>query len=176
MKRRIISNSLLVSIKVTLRKVTWLNQTWLDTRSSILGRSVIHSYSCCSLWSTGHPWNASFYFRFIILRQSVELLGPGINPSKGRYLYRTTQTQNTRIQTSSGFEPTTLVLAGEDSRQECTVYLFFDETKVDSAATIIHDCLVAKQTNWNTAMQLSVKSNLLKWEEKRRVQNRRKIW
>jgi hypothetical protein len=40
------------------------------------------------LWSIGHPWNALFHFRFLILRQSVGLLGQGISPSLGRYLQR----------------------------------------------------------------------------------------
>jgi hypothetical protein len=26
----------------------------------------IHSYSCCSLWSIGHPWNDSLHFSFLI--------------------------------------------------------------------------------------------------------------
>jgi hypothetical protein len=39
-------------------------------------------------------------FQFLNLRQSVELLGRGISPSKGRYLHRTTQTENKRRQTS----------------------------------------------------------------------------
>jgi hypothetical protein len=29
--------------------------------------SFIHSYSCCSLWNIGHPWNSSFHFSFLIL-------------------------------------------------------------------------------------------------------------
>jgi hypothetical protein len=63
------------------------------------------------LWNIGHPWNAFFHFSFLILRQPVGLLGRGISPSQGRYLHRTTQTQNT--QTSMpwvGFEPTIPVL------------------------------------------------------------------
>jgi hypothetical protein len=49
------------------------------------------------------------------LRQSVGLLGGGINPTQGRYLHRTTQTQNKRRQTSMlsvGFEPTIECLSG----------------------------------------------------------------
>jgi hypothetical protein len=38
-------------------------------------------------WGTGHPWNASFRFSFLILRQSVRLLGREISPLQGRYLY-----------------------------------------------------------------------------------------
>jgi hypothetical protein len=37
-------------------------------------------------WSKGHSWNASFHFSFLILRQSVGLLGRGISPTQGRYL------------------------------------------------------------------------------------------
>jgi hypothetical protein len=50
---------------------------------------VIHSHSCCSLWSIGHPWNASLlcvsmayspcglgsFFNFSIYTESVALLG-----------------------------------------------------------------------------------------------------
>jgi hypothetical protein len=69
-------------------------------------------------WCIGHPWNASFHFSFLILRQSVGLLERGISPSQGRYLHRTTQTQNKRRQTSMpwmGFEPTIPVRESEDS-------------------------------------------------------------
>jgi hypothetical protein len=34
--------------------------------------------------------------QFLNLRQSVGFLGRGISPMQGRYLYRTTQTQNKR--------------------------------------------------------------------------------
>jgi hypothetical protein len=55
-----------------------------------------------------HETLVSFQF----LRQSVELLGRGISPSLGRYIHRTTQTQNKSRQTSMPrvwFEPTTPV-------------------------------------------------------------------
>jgi hypothetical protein len=39
-------------------------------------------------WSTGHPWNALFHFSFLILEQSVWLLGWGISPSQGRYIHK----------------------------------------------------------------------------------------
>jgi hypothetical protein len=75
---------------------------------SVLYCSFIHFfYSCCSTCSIRHPWNASFHFSFLIFRQSVGLLGGGISLSQGRYLHRTTQTQNKRRQTSMprmGFE------------------------------------------------------------------------
>jgi hypothetical protein len=49
-------------------------------------------------------------FQFLdLFTQSVGLLGRGIRPSQGRYLHRTTQTQNKLTQTSMpevGFEPT----------------------------------------------------------------------
>jgi hypothetical protein len=38
------------------------------------------------LWITENPWNALFHFSFLILRQSVLLLGRGISPSQGPYL------------------------------------------------------------------------------------------
>jgi hypothetical protein len=43
------------------------------------------------LWSIGHPWNALFHFSFLILRQSVGLLGRGISPSQDRYLHTNTE-------------------------------------------------------------------------------------
>jgi hypothetical protein len=58
-------------------------------------------------WSIAHPWNASFHFSFLIL-QSVGFHGQVISPSQGRYLHRTTETQNKRRQTSMprvAFEP-----------------------------------------------------------------------
>jgi hypothetical protein len=60
-------------------------------------------------------WSLSL--QFLNIRQSVGLLGRGINPTQGRYLHRTTQTQNKRRQTSMtwvGFEPTIPVRTGED--------------------------------------------------------------
>jgi hypothetical protein len=61
------------------------------------------------LFSVGHPWNVSFRFSFLILRQSVGLLGRGISPSQSRYLQRTTKTKNKRRHASIpwvAFEPT----------------------------------------------------------------------
>jgi hypothetical protein len=60
-------------------------------------------------WITGHPWNSSFHFSFLILGQSAGLLGRGISPTQSHYLHRTTQTQSRRRQTSMPwveFEPT----------------------------------------------------------------------
>jgi hypothetical protein len=79
---------------------------------------LIHLYSCCSLWTIGHPWKASFHFSFLILRQFVGLLGRGISTSPGRYLHRTTQTEwtYTNIHASSGIRIHNLsVRADEDS-------------------------------------------------------------
>jgi hypothetical protein len=48
-----------------------------------------------------------FHFSFLILRQSVGLLGLGISPSQGRYIRRTTQRQNTQTYMPwMGFEHT----------------------------------------------------------------------
>jgi hypothetical protein len=68
----------------------------------------LYMYSCCS-----HLEHRASVKRFISLqlldfRQSVGLLGRGISPSEGRYLHRTTQTQNKRRRTPMtwvGFEP-----------------------------------------------------------------------
>jgi hypothetical protein len=45
------------------------------------------SFLLLSLWRTGHPWNGLFHISFLILRQSVGLLGRGISPSQGRFLH-----------------------------------------------------------------------------------------
>jgi hypothetical protein len=58
------------------------------------------SFLLLPLWSTGHPWNALFYFSFLNLRHSVGFLGRGISTSQSRYLHRTTQTKNKRRHTS----------------------------------------------------------------------------
>jgi hypothetical protein len=66
-------------------------------------------YPVAPTWRIGYPWNALFHFSFLILKQSVGLLGRGISQSQDRYLHWTTQTQNRRTQTSMpwvGFEPT----------------------------------------------------------------------
>jgi hypothetical protein len=58
------------------------------------------------------------FFSFLIHTQSVGLLGRGMSPSQGRYLYRATQTQNinhTDVHVSSGIwthDPS--LRAGED--------------------------------------------------------------
>jgi hypothetical protein len=74
-------------------------------RSLNLSFSLSRSLLLIPLWSIGHPWIALFYFSFLILRQSVGILGRGISLSQGRYLYK----QNKHRQTSMtlvGFEPT----------------------------------------------------------------------
>jgi hypothetical protein len=58
------------------------------------------SFLSLPLWSTGHPWNTTLHLGFLILRQSVRLLGRGMSPSHGHNLHRTTQSQNKSRQTS----------------------------------------------------------------------------
>jgi hypothetical protein len=61
-------------------------------------------YSCCSHLEHRESVKCSLHFSFLILRQSVGLLGRRIRPSQGRYLI---QTQNKRKQISMprvGFE------------------------------------------------------------------------
>jgi hypothetical protein len=59
-----------------------------------------------------HRASVLFHFSFLILRQSVRLLGRAISHSQGHNLHRTTQTQNERRQISMpsvGIESTTPV-------------------------------------------------------------------
>jgi hypothetical protein len=64
-------------------------------------------YSCCSQLVHRASVKRSFTSVSQSYRQSVGLLGRGVSYAKGRYLHRTIQTQNKRIQTSMpwvGFE------------------------------------------------------------------------
>jgi hypothetical protein len=66
-------------------------------------------YSCCSHLEHKASVKRFVSLQFLNFRQSVGLLGLGISPSQGRYLHRTTQTQNKRRQTPIPwvlFEPT----------------------------------------------------------------------
>jgi hypothetical protein len=93
-----------------------------------LGTPFSFSLSCCSHFGTGHPWNSLFHFSFLILGQSVRLLGREISPSQGRYLHRTTQTQNKRRQKSMPwvrFKPTIPAFEGAK-----TIHVLNHATKV----------------------------------------------
>jgi hypothetical protein len=69
---------------------------------SALAASPPSLFLLLSLWSIGHPWNALCYFSFLILGQSVGLLGRRMSPSQGSYLHRI----NADIHALMGFEPT----------------------------------------------------------------------
>jgi hypothetical protein len=65
----------------------------------IMGLSVclsIYLYSCCPHLEHRASVKRFVSLRFLNLRQLVGLLGRGISLSQGRYLHRTTQTQNKR--------------------------------------------------------------------------------
>jgi hypothetical protein len=71
--------------------------------------SSIHSF--IHLWLYSPLLGPGLFFTFtIFFTQTVGLLGWVISPSQGRYLHRTTQTQNKRTQQTPipwvGFEPT----------------------------------------------------------------------
>jgi hypothetical protein len=76
----------------------------LDSIFNILPVCILSlSFLLLPLWSIRHPWNASFHFSFLIVRQSVGLLGQGISLSLGRrYLHKHRQTYIPWV----GFEPT----------------------------------------------------------------------
>jgi hypothetical protein len=70
--------------------------------------SFILSYSCCSLCSIGHLWNASFHFSFLILDGRYDSLDGGSACHKAATCTGHHK-QNKRTQTSIpwvGFEPT----------------------------------------------------------------------
>jgi hypothetical protein len=104
-----------------LRGVHEINSTVLGSHTVVVKSSSLFLiilpylslfFLLLPLRSIRHPWNASFHFSFLILGQSLRLLGRKISPSEGRYLHRTTQTQNKRTQTSMPrvrFEPTIAV-------------------------------------------------------------------
>jgi hypothetical protein len=96
--------------------------------------SVSLSLLLLPIWSIGHPWNASFPFSFLILRQSVGQLGRGISPSQDRYLNGTTQTQNKRRQTSTpwvGFEPTIPEFERENTVDLCMLLVLLGHELVE---------------------------------------------
>jgi hypothetical protein len=98
----------------------WCSEMSVDFQRTL---SLSLPFLMLPLWSTGHPWNALFYFSFLILRQSVGLLGWVIRPSQGRYLYK--YRINTNIHALSGirtYEPSVRVV--EDSFWQATwVYI-----------------------------------------------------
>jgi hypothetical protein len=57
-------------------------------------------YSCPSIYGSTAFVDLGRFFSFLIYTQSVGLLGQGISPLQGRYLHRTTWTQNKRTQTT----------------------------------------------------------------------------
>jgi hypothetical protein len=62
---------------------------WIANNNRCLVTTLSFSlFLLLPFWSIGHPWNALFHFSFLILRQSVGLLGRGIRPSQGRYLHK----------------------------------------------------------------------------------------
>jgi hypothetical protein len=125
-----------------------------STQTFVLPMCVSLSFLLLPLWSIGHPWIALFHFSFLILKQSVGLLGRGISPSQGRYLHRATQ--NKRRQTSMPwlvYEPTIPV---------------FERTKtlhaLDCAVTVIGNvCRTWKFSRRNSMtewMALGLRSNI----------------
>jgi hypothetical protein len=89
----------------TVSKGNDLEGSWSD----LVWIYLLSTFILALTWSIAHPWNALFHFSFLILKHSVGLLRRGISPSQGRYLHRTTQTQNERRLLSMswvGFEPT----------------------------------------------------------------------
>jgi hypothetical protein len=57
------------------------------------------------IWSIGHPWKALFPLSFLILTQSVWLIGREISLSPGRYLHKKSKRRKTSMP-RVGFEPT----------------------------------------------------------------------
>jgi hypothetical protein len=61
---------------------------WIPAIPPSLSRSLSLSFLLLPLWNIGHPWNPLLHFSFLIIRQSVGLLGRGISTSQGRYLHK----------------------------------------------------------------------------------------
>jgi hypothetical protein len=102
---------LLPSIGQSLHWIFVVMQAFLRSHIylSIYISIYLSIYSCCSHLEHRTAVKRFVSLQFLNLRQSVGLLGRGISPTQGRYLHRTTQTQNKRRQTSLlwvGFEPT----------------------------------------------------------------------
>jgi hypothetical protein len=70
------------------------------------------------LWRIGHPWNALFYFSFLILRQSVGPLWRGISPSQGRYFWYITPRIPFKLNRRCGGTCRRHLHAGRISKQE----------------------------------------------------------
>jgi hypothetical protein len=59
---------------------------YIQSTSNILALSL--SLLLLPLWSIEHLWNTLFHCSFLILGQSVGVLGWGISPSQGLYLHK----------------------------------------------------------------------------------------
>jgi hypothetical protein len=121
-RERVKENASSVSVRIVSVNMNSVMFLWTDTVKSLpvvlqIATSVpythslssIYVYSCCSNVKHGASVKRFVSLQFLNIRQSVGLLGLLISPSQGRYLHRTTQTQNKRRQTSIpwvGFEPT----------------------------------------------------------------------
>jgi hypothetical protein len=102
--------------------------------------SSMDSFPTHSRWDIP---NVLFHFSYLILRQSVGILGPGISPSQGRYLYKHRINADKSIHTLNGIwthDPR--VRAGEAVNV------------LDSAVT-----LIGCSKHWQTLRQLNCVHN-----------------
>jgi hypothetical protein len=79
-------------------------QRGIEQVSILALRYSVYLYSCCSHLEHRASVKRFVSLPFLNFGQSVGLLGLGISPSQGRYLHRTTQTEQTQtnIHASSG--------------------------------------------------------------------------
>jgi hypothetical protein len=108
--------------------------------------SIIYLCSCSSHLEHRASVKRFVSLQFLNLGHSVGLLGKGISPSQGRYLYRTIQTQNILRQTSMmprvGFQPRVPVFEWVKTFHA-----------LDSAATVIGS---PTSSNRNTIWSISI--------------------
>jgi hypothetical protein len=102
------------TLQISMPRITQKKEV-LKLVARVLGvtcsASNMKQYSCCcSLWSIGHPWNASTHFSFLILYTVGRTPWTSDQPvARPLPKHRTTQTQNKCRQTlipRAGFEPT----------------------------------------------------------------------
>jgi hypothetical protein len=93
-------NELRVGSSLVKKKKEFVKRRLYACCSTVIFGMPACLYSCCSQLEHRASVKSFVSFQFLNLRQSLGLSGREISPSQGRYLHRTTQTQNKRRQTA----------------------------------------------------------------------------